>query len=68
MLGPLSSASPKGVGPFWNTFLLLVALCVLGGAWRAYLRSGAEVPRFDIIWITAICVMMIAFSIYGFAH
>jgi len=70
MLGPVSSASPNGGGPFWNTLVLLVSLFVLGGAWRAYLRRGRDVhiPRFNIIWITAVGLIMIAFSIYGFLH
>ena len=66
----MSSASPNGGGPLWNTVVLLVSCCVLGGAWRSYLKRGPEVhiPQRNIIWITLISLIMIAFSIYGFLH
>jgi hypothetical protein len=70
MWGPVSSASPNGGGPFWNTVTLLVAGWALVGVWRRYLNRGpnVHVPKFTLMWITAICAIMIAFSIYGFAH
>jgi hypothetical protein len=70
LFGPVSSASPNGGGPFWNMIGLLIPGWVLLTVWRKYLsrEPGAHVPKGNLAWITAICVIMIGFSVWGFAH
>ncbi len=70
LLGPVSSASPNGGGPVWNTIGLLVPGWVVLTVWWKYLRRDPKVhvPIGNLIWITVIGLIMIGFSIWGFAH
>lgn len=49
---------------------LVIPGWVLLTVWRKYLNRepDAHVPKGNLAWITAICVIMIGFSVWGFAH
>jgi hypothetical protein len=70
LLGPVSSGTPNGGGPLINGLLLLVGSWMIVNVWRGYLRreSDLHVTKAGLVEITAIAVVLIASSIWGFAH
>jgi len=70
LYGPVSSASPNGGGPFWNWLVIIVAAWVLLTGWRKYLTRGplTKAPVPSVVWITALCAIMIGFGIWGLIH
>ena len=70
LLGPVSLASPNGGGPSWNTIGILIPGWLLVTAWRKYLKREPALrgPMADLIWGTVIAALIIAVSIWEFAH
>jgi hypothetical protein len=66
-LGPISSATTKGVGPLFSWVFIIVATWVLAGVWAHYLkrRKNEEIPLLNVVWITAISVFILAMGIRG---
>jgi len=67
LLGPLSSASPEGQGPLMSWILVVVAIVVLVGAWRNYLKQHKDpkIPLFNVLWISGVCTFILAMGIRG---
>ncbi len=66
-LGPVSSASPNGGGPFWNWFEIAVAGWVLLTGWRKYLTRDprTNVSAKNLAGLTVICTVIIGFGVWG---
>ena len=69
LFGPVSDASPNGGGPFWNILVIAVALIVLIRVWTKYFDreegSGEPLKTGDVIGLTVISGIMLAFGVYG---
>ena len=69
LLGPISSATPNGAGPFFSVLLLVVGICALMRT-IAELRSErlAAVSVVNVIGISAIATLFLAVGIWGLLH
>jgi hypothetical protein len=69
-LGPVSSASPKGQGPFFSGLFILIGSWMLVRTWMDYLKArvGREIPPFNILGITGLAVFFIGAGVWGFIH
>jgi len=59
LLGPLSSASPDGVGPVFASLFIVLAIAVAIHVWRFYLSQAKEQRRNllrNVLWISAIAM------------
>lgn len=67
LLGPLSSASPNGPGPFFSWLFILVGGWGLIRSWLFYFKKRTEVsiPMFNLIGVSAIAVFFIVLGIRG---
>jgi hypothetical protein len=70
LLGPVSSASPNGQGPFFSWLILLVAGYVLVSTWTNYVKRRREtkIPILNLIGVTAIATLAIVEGILGLLH
>jgi len=65
-LGPLSSASPDGPGPFFSFLFVLAGGYGLTRAWFGARNEGSRpVRKSDLIGITVICVLFVAIGLGG---
>ena len=67
LLGPLSSASPKGQGPGFSWLFIIVGAWVLIKTWMDYQRRKAntEIPRSKLLGVTAIAVGFVVVGVWG---
>jgi hypothetical protein len=67
MLGPISSGSPKGQGPFFSVLFILVGGWMLLGTWKDYLkqRVNREIPPFNVLGISGLAAFFIVSGIWG---
>jgi hypothetical protein len=67
LLGPISSGSQKGQGPFFSGLFILVGTWMLVGTWKDYLRrpDGRKILPFNIIALSALAVFFIGSGIWG---
>ena len=70
LLGPISSGTPNGGGPFLNWVVIVFVGSGLVRLWRKRLALGsAEVPPLrNVLWVTFIGLIMICFGIWGLMH
>jgi hypothetical protein len=63
LLGPVSNV---GRGPIMAWLGILVPGLVAVTAWTRYLRrqDGEAVPVQSLVWVTAVCAIMVALGIY----
>jgi hypothetical protein len=67
LLGPVSSASSKGPGPFFSGLFILIGGWVLVRTWNDYLkrRRNMEVPVFNLLWVSGLATFFIVVGIWG---
>ena len=67
LLGPLSSASTKGQGPFFSLVFVLVGVWGLVKTWKGYLRrrSEGQIARSQIIGVSALALGFVVVGIWG---
>ena len=70
LLGPVSSASPGGGGPFFTWIAIGVAAIVLVTAWIKYLNRDPEtkVPLQNLLWVSGVCSVIIIVSVLELLH
>jgi len=70
LLGPVSSASPGGGGPFFTWIAIGVAGVVLVTAWIKYLNRDPEtkVPLQNLLWVMGVCSAIIIVSVFELLH
>jgi hypothetical protein len=66
-LGPVSSASAKGPGPFFSVLFILIGAWVLIRTWHDYLkrRRNAPVPILNLLWVSGLATFFIVAGIWG---
>lgn len=67
MLGPLSSASPNGQGPFFSWVFVLVGGWILVKTWMDYTRRRNEVqiPRSKVLGVSALALGFVVIGVWG---
>ena len=67
LLGPLSSASPNGLGPVFSCLLALLGCYVLTRSWTYYLKHRREnqIPIFNMVFMSLVSLSLTAMGIWG---
>lgn len=67
LLGPLSSASPKGQGPFFSWLFVIVGAWVLIKTWMDYKRRRADsqIPLSKFLGVSAIALGFLVVGVWG---
>jgi hypothetical protein len=67
LLGPISSGSPKGQGPFFSVLFILVGTWMLIRTWRDYQkqRVNRDLLSFAILGVSGLAALFIVLGIRG---
>jgi TRAP-type uncharacterized transport system fused permease subunit len=67
LLGPLSSASPKGQGPFFSWLFVIVGAWVLIKTWMDYKKRQPDspIPLSKFLGVGAIALVFVVVGVWG---
>ena len=67
LLGPLSSGSPGGLGPFFSYLFIVMGCYVLARTWIVYSkhRRDKAIPVLNPVGITVVSLFFIGLGVYG---
>jgi hypothetical protein len=70
LLGPVSSASPKGPGTIFSGLFIIIGTWVLVRTWNDYLkrRRSTNIPMGNLLWVSGLATFFIVAGIWGVLH